>query len=98
MIPLVRAGQQLQVLIKLLELCNFAFPGDDNYSDFLPSWTGFSSKHQYSASPMTFSRQDVDALVIARDSYYEKMEEKLDNLLTKLKLSYQQVQMFKDHL
>ncbi|KAK1586607.1 hypothetical protein Q3G72_004193 [Acer saccharum] len=91
LIPLVRAGQQLQVLMKLLELCNCVFSADHTYIDFLPCWSGFSSNHLFSASPITFKKENIEAMVIARNSYYEKMQEKLDNFLTKLEFNYQQV-------
>ncbi|KAJ0013232.1 hypothetical protein Pint_20915 [Pistacia integerrima] len=91
LIPLVRAGQQLQVLMKLLELCNSVFPGDHTYMDFLPCWSGFSSDHPFYASSITFNKGHIETMVIARNDYYKKMLEKLENLWTRLEFSYQQV-------
>lgn len=90
-IPIVRAGQQLKVLKKLLELCNYDGSGDYTYEDFLPSWSGYISNHLFCASPMTFSKGYLEAMMIARNNYYTKMQEKLEKLSTKLKLRYQQV-------
>lgn len=91
LIPLVRAGQQLQVLMKLLELCSSVFPGDHTYMDFLPCWSGFSSDHPFYASSITFNKGHIETMVIARNDYYKKMLEKLENLWTRLEFSYQQV-------
>ncbi|KAI3988516.1 hypothetical protein MKX01_026330 [Papaver californicum] len=41
-LPLLRAGQQLQVLIRLLELCRWMCPGDETYKDILSCWSGVS--------------------------------------------------------
>lgn len=86
LVPLVRAGQQLQVLMKLLELCTYVAFGDHTYEDFLPGWSGFSSN-----LPFTFSKENIEAIVLVRDNYYKMMQEKLENLLTKLEFRYQQV-------
>ncbi|KAL4333988.1 hypothetical protein GQ457_07G035970 [Hibiscus cannabinus] len=91
LIPLVRAGQQLQVLMKLLELRKYVDPGDYTYSDFLPCWSGFSGSNPFYASSITFGKENIEALVLMRNSYYESMEQKLENLLTGLKFNYQQV-------
>lgn len=86
LVPLVRAGQQLQVLMKLLELCTHVAFGDHSYEDFLPCWSGFSSN-----LPLNFSKGNIEEMVLARDNYYKRMQEKLENLLTKLEFRYQQV-------
>jgi gamma-tubulin complex component 6 len=89
--PLVRAGQQLQVIMKLLELYIYVATGDNTYEDFLPCWSGFSSIYPSYASPVTFSKVNIEALVLARDSYYKMMQKKLEYLLTKLEFRYEQV-------
>ncbi|XVE59725.1 hypothetical protein DITRI_Ditri05aG0069400 [Diplodiscus trichospermus] len=91
LIPLVRAGQQLQVLMKLLELRKYVDPGDHSYSDFLPCWSGFAGSNPFYASSITFGKENIEALVFTRNSYYERMQEKLENLLTGLEFTYQQV-------
>ncbi|GAV74870.1 Spc97_Spc98 domain-containing protein [Cephalotus follicularis] len=91
LIPLVRAGQQLQVLMKLLEFCKYVTLGNHSYLDFLPSWSGFSSNQLFYASPITFSKGNMETLVLARNIYYTRMQEKLENFITELEFSYQQV-------
>lgn len=91
MIPIIRAGQQLQVLKKLLELCNYTGPGDYTYEDFLPICSGYLSDDLFCISPMIFTKGNLEAMVTARNNYYRKMLEKLGNLLTKLDFRYQQV-------
>ncbi|XWS73775.1 hypothetical protein CRYUN_Cryun02cG0158200 [Craigia yunnanensis] len=90
LIPLVRGGQQLQVLMKLLELRKYVDPGDQTYSDFLPCWSGFAGNNPFYASSITFGKENIKALVLMRNSYYERMQEKLENLPTGLEFSYQQ--------
>ncbi|XP_021892554.1 uncharacterized protein LOC110810642 [Carica papaya] len=89
--PLIRAGQQLQVLIKLLELCNYAATEVFSYTDLLPCWTGILSNNLFYASAMTFSKGSIEGLVLARKSYYNTMQEKFENLLRKLKFCCGQV-------
>ncbi|XP_039065159.1 gamma-tubulin complex component 6-like [Hibiscus syriacus] len=91
LIPLIRAGQQLQVLMKLLELRKYVDPGDYTYSDFLPCWSGFAGSNPLYASSITFGKENIEPLVLMRSSYYERMEQKLENLLTGLEFNYQQV-------
>ncbi|GMP91837.1 hypothetical protein CsSME_00042339 [Camellia sinensis var. sinensis] len=93
-IPLVRAGQQLQVLMKLLELCSHIGTVNHTYEDILPCWSGFSSDHPYYASPLTFNQGSIEAMVLARNDYYKRMLEKLDTILTKLEIRYQQILIF----
>ncbi|XP_065865805.1 uncharacterized protein [Euphorbia lathyris] len=91
LIPVIRAGQQLQVLMKLLELCDYAGPGDHTYEDVLPSCGGYLTNYMVHTSPMTFNKAHLRDLVTARKNYYIKMQEKLESLLTKLEFRYQQV-------
>lgn len=91
MIPLVRAGQQLQVLVKLLELCTFVATKDHTFEGFLPCWSGFSCNCPDYASPLTFSKGRIEAMILSRDSYYIRMLEQLENLSAKLEFRYQQV-------
>lgn len=91
LIPLARAGQQLQVIMKLLELYIYVATGDHAYEDFLPCWSGYSSICPSYASPLAFSKVNIEAMVLARDSYYKMMQQKLEYLLTKLEFRYEQV-------
>lgn len=95
LIPLLRAGQQLQVLIKLRELCKFA--ADDHiHEDVLPSWNGFSSYHPTYATSLTFNKVKLESMVTARSSFYTRMQKKLENILTKIEIRYQQVMELDD--
>uniref|UniRef100_A0A5B7BZ58 Gamma-tubulin complex component 6 n=1 Tax=Davidia involucrata TaxID=16924 RepID=A0A5B7BZ58_DAVIN len=86
LIPLLRAGQQLQVLMKLLELCNHVGIGNCSYEDIIPCWSDFSSDCPSYASPMTFNKGSIEAMVLARNSYYKVMLKKLESLLAKLEI------------
>ncbi|KAK6235334.1 Gamma tubulin complex component [Theobroma cacao] len=90
LIPLVRAGQQLQVLMKLLEMRKYVDPGDHTHSDFLPYWSGFAGSNPFYASSITFGKENIETLVLMRNSYYERMQEKLESFLTGLEFSCQQ--------
>ncbi|PON59178.1 Gamma-tubulin complex component protein [Parasponia andersonii] len=91
LVPLIRAGQQLQVLMKLLELCTYVASNDHSYEDLLPTWKAFSSNHSPNDCPITFTKENIETRVVARGNYYKRMLEKLENLLTKLEFRYQQV-------
>lgn len=91
LVPLVRAGQQLQVLLKLLELCVHVTAGDRSSNDFLPCWSGFSSSSSSYSSPLTFRRDIIEAMVLARESYYKRMNEKIESLLSSLEVRYERV-------
>ncbi|XP_057956220.1 uncharacterized protein LOC131149621 [Malania oleifera] len=91
LVPLLRAGQQLQVLMKLLELCNYVASGDNTYENILPCWSSFSSNHPSSASPLTFIKENIEDTVLARNNYFKRMWQKLENSLAKLEFRYQQV-------
>ncbi|XP_047332272.1 uncharacterized protein LOC124935884 [Impatiens glandulifera] len=89
--PIIRAGQQLHVSLKLLELCNN--PGSTNriYEDLLPSWSDFSCDSPFYSSILTFDKRNINTLFNARSSYYKTMLEKLDTVLENLEVTYQQV-------
>ncbi|XP_048136098.1 uncharacterized protein LOC115734393 isoform X3 [Rhodamnia argentea] len=93
-VPLVRAGQQLQVVMKLFELCNYVSPGSYTIEEFLPNWKDFSSNHSSHASALTFDKENIEDLVNVRNNYYIEMNEKLEKLLTKLQVRYKQVAAF----
>ncbi|CAI0452396.1 unnamed protein product [Linum tenue] len=89
--PIIRAGQQLQVLKKLLEFCAYVGSDDHTYDDFLPSWNGYSSNHMFCTTPLIFSKGYLEEMVIARNNYYVNMQDKIEKLLSGLELRYQQV-------
>ncbi|XP_023748929.1 uncharacterized protein LOC111897208 isoform X1 [Lactuca sativa] len=91
LIPLFRAGQQLQVLIKLLEFSDGVGSWNRTYEDFLPYWSKISSSHLSHASHMAFSKEGIEKMVLARRDYYKIMMEKLKNQLPNLEFRYHQV-------
>lgn len=94
LVPLYRAGQQLQVLMKVLEFSNTVGVGDNIYEDFLPFLRVFSSDFLSHSSPLTFNKGDLESMVILRNNCYNQMMEKLRRLSVKLDLRYQQVGHF----
>ncbi|TKY71263.1 microtubule cytoskeleton organization [Spatholobus suberectus] len=93
LVPLVRAGQQLQALLKLLEMCIHVAGGEHSCDDFLPCWSGFSSSSLSYSSPLSFSKDVIEAVVLARENYYKRMNEKIESLLSSLEVRHQQVAM-----
>ncbi|CAJ1924372.1 unnamed protein product [Sphenostylis stenocarpa] len=93
LVPLVRAGQQLQVLLKLLEMCIHVGTGEHSCDDFLPCWSGFSSSSLSYSSPLAFSKNVIEDMVLARENYYKRMNGKIESLLSSLEVRYLQVVM-----
>ncbi|KAK9066272.1 hypothetical protein SSX86_013593 [Deinandra increscens subsp. villosa] len=91
LIPLFRAGQQLQVLIKLLELSDGVGSWNRTYEDFLPYWSRKSSYHLSHAFHLDFSKEGIEMMVLKRRDYYRMMMEKLENHLPNLEFKYHQV-------
>ncbi|KAF9613262.1 hypothetical protein IFM89_006761 [Coptis chinensis] len=88
-LPLIRAGQQLQVLIKLLQLCNCVSTGGITYEDILPCWSGSSSFCWSTMSPLTFNKTEIEEMALMRKNMYRLMREKLHILLARLDRRYQ---------
>ncbi|GJT28947.1 gamma-tubulin complex component 6 isoform X2 [Tanacetum coccineum] len=91
LIPLLRAGQQLQVLIKLLEFSDGVGSWNRTYEDFLPYWNRMSSSRLSHAFDMAFTKAGIEMMVLARRDYYKIMMEKLKNHLPNLEFKYHQV-------
>lgn len=89
-IPLIRAGQQIQVLMKLLEFCYLNSGKEQTYEDILPSWNTVLDD-PFLASPLTFNKEKVEAIVFTRNRFYQRLQNKLEHLLTKSEVRYQQV-------
>ncbi|KAG5393562.1 hypothetical protein IGI04_023525, partial [Brassica rapa subsp. trilocularis] len=89
--PILRAGQQLQVITKLLELCDLSASGLRNYADLLPCWTHYSSSSLVYPSPITFSKLHIEVMIQKIDDYYRRMQEKLCDLSRKFELFLGQV-------
>ena len=93
LVILVRAGQQLRVLLKLLELCINVAAGKHSSDDFLPCWSGFSNNNLPYFSPLTFNKDIIQNMVLARKSYCRRMNEKIESLLSSLEVGYQRLPM-----
>ncbi|KAI7743416.1 hypothetical protein M8C21_011267, partial [Ambrosia artemisiifolia] len=91
LIPLFRAGQQLQVLIKLLEFSDGVGSWNRTYEDFLPYWSRMSSSRLSHAFHMDFNKEGIEMMVLKRRDYYKIMMEKLKNHLPNLEFKYHQV-------
>ncbi|ONK74272.1 uncharacterized protein A4U43_C03F4550 [Asparagus officinalis] len=93
--PLIRAGQQLEVLEKLLNVCNFSVLEDYEYchladlEDVLPGRVGMLSNTAPFLNQLTFSRKGVQALLLKREIMYEAAVKELQIFFTNLNLSYQ---------
>ncbi|VVB04838.1 unnamed protein product [Arabis nemorensis] len=85
LVPILRAGQQLQVITKLLELCNLPASGHKNYTDLLPCWTYYSTSPGY-PSPITFSKLHIEVMIKERDDYYGRMQKTLGDFSKKFEL------------
>ncbi|CAH8357559.1 unnamed protein product [Eruca vesicaria subsp. sativa] len=91
LVPILRAGQQLQVITKLLELCNLPACGHRTYADLLPCWTHYSSTSVVYPSPLIFSKLHIEVMVQKRRDYYRRMQEKLGDPSKKFELFLGQV-------
>ncbi|KAL2945572.1 Cytochrome bd-II ubiquinol oxidase subunit 1 [Bienertia sinuspersici] len=95
LVPLLRAGQQLQMVMKLLRLCNYVHAGEDNFEDILPGSSDFCS-NEMSGSPLSFNREEIEAIVLSRKNYYCKMQEKLDKFMGNLDIKDSEVSSTED--
>ncbi|WZY98761.1 hypothetical protein YC2023_071090 [Brassica napus] len=90
LVPILRAGQQLQVITKLLELCNPAC-GHRTFAELLPCWTYYSSTSLVDPSPITFSKLHIEVMIQKRKDYYGRLQEKLGDPSKKFELFLGQV-------
>uniref|UniRef100_A0A1J3F095 Gamma-tubulin complex component 6 n=2 Tax=Noccaea caerulescens TaxID=107243 RepID=A0A1J3F095_NOCCA len=86
LVPILRAGQQLQVVTKLLELCNLPASGHKRYADLLPCWTHYSTTSPVYPSPITFSKLHIEVIIQKRGDYYRRMQEELGDFAKKFEL------------
>ncbi|CAA0805950.1 Spc97 / Spc98 family of spindle pole body (SBP) component [Striga hermonthica] len=89
LVPLCRTGQQLQVIMKLLEFSSNV-GACDTHQEILPTLVGLSSEYPWFAFPLSFEKGTIETMVIARDRYYQKMLEYIENILVKLDFGFQQ--------
>lgn len=93
LIPLCRTGQQLQVIMKLLELSNNVGTCVA-HEKILPSLVGLASEYPGFAFPIIFDKGTIERMVLVRASYYQQMLEKIESILTKFDFSSRQVIFF----
>ncbi|GAB2234921.1 hypothetical protein Droror1_Dr00004192 [Drosera rotundifolia] len=79
--PMLRAGQQLQVVMKLLDVCKYVVAGDYALSDVLPGCVN-PAGHEFSyTSLLNFNRRNVASVELSRKTFYGKMMEKLETVM-----------------
>ncbi|XP_006652651.2 uncharacterized protein LOC102701165 [Oryza brachyantha] len=88
--PLLRTGQQLQVLMKLLESCTLSDTGGGAASrsiihleEILP-W--FVTSMESSMNSFTFSKSRVEAIICQRDAMYKSMIQKLHHFFSNVEV------------
>lgn len=95
--PLVRAGQQLEVLVKLLNVCNFAV--NEEYEScnlvdlegILPFWVYKPNNSASLRNQLTFSRKGIQALLQKREIMYDAVLKKLQVFFANLDARYQRM-------
>lgn len=97
LVPLLRAGQQLQMVMKLLRLCNYVHGGEDTFEDILPGLSDFCSS-ETSGSPLSFDKGEIEDIVLSRKKFYCKMHAKLDKFMETLDIKYRQVIFVARHM
>ncbi|KAH6765994.1 hypothetical protein C2S52_016977 [Perilla frutescens var. hirtella] len=88
LIPLCRTGQQLQVIMKLLDLSNNVVTCFC-HEKILPRLVGLASEYPGSF-PLIFDKEAIEAMIHVRASYYQQLLEKIDSILDKLDFSSRQ--------
>ncbi|URE42112.1 Spc97 / Spc98 family [Musa troglodytarum] len=97
--PLVRAGLQLQVLVKFLSLFNFDFVGRRanshcnlaNIEEILPCWVGMSTDSAFLSNSLTFCKPRIEALICQRQNMYQMMLKKLQVFFSKSDIRYERM-------
>lgn len=94
--PLLLAGQQLQVLIRLLNLSGLSIvegahiPRDlANLEEILPFWFDYPSNSAFLSNSMTFSKKSMETILHKREAMYKTMSEKLQYVFSKYNMQYQ---------
>lgn len=89
--PLLRTGQQLQVLMKLLKSCSMSATGVDTVASHkiihlegvLP-W--FDTSIESALNSFYFSKSSVEAVICERDAMYKLMMDKLAHFFSTIKV------------
>nr|XP_029116589.1 uncharacterized protein LOC105061295 isoform X2 [Elaeis guineensis] len=97
--PLLRAGQQLQVLVKLLNLCSVSVTREGahmhcditNIVEMLPYWSGTSSDSTFVLNSLAFTKIRVEDLMHKRDTLYKMMLERLQSFFSNFNVRNRQI-------
>lgn len=84
---LYRAGQQLQVVQRMLEICSLSANGL-TYDEIVPC---FACNLPSFTPVLSFRKKDLEAMVNQRNSFYEMLQSKLEKFSVKLHVRYDQV-------
>lgn len=94
--PLLLAGLQLQVLVRLLNLSGLSIVGGAhiprdlaNLEEILPFWFDYSSNSAFLSNSMTFSKKRMETILHKREAMYKTMSEKLQLVFSKYNVRYQ---------
>lgn len=95
--PLLRAGQQLHVLVKLLNSCSVFVTQEGthmpcdiaNLEEILPFWFGTSRNSTFLLNSIAFTKVRIEALMHKRDVLYKTMMEKLQLFFSKFNVRNQ---------
>ncbi|KAL8144074.1 hypothetical protein V2J09_017106 [Rumex salicifolius] len=89
-VPLLRAGQQLKVILKLLEFCKHITTGEHTFEDVLPGCGGLSISDFVYASTLSFNKKEIEDRVISRKKFYRNLLEKLEHVMKNFEIRYYQ--------
>lgn len=84
--PILRTGEQLHVLVKLLSFCNFSFvEKGPNSESILPCWFSgtYSQNSLFLLNSLIFSEKSIETLVSKREALYKTLMEKLQDIQLK---------------
>ncbi|XP_059311395.1 uncharacterized protein LOC132062954 [Lycium ferocissimum] len=79
--------------MKLLEFCNTFGPFNGIHEEFLPGIHGFSSEFPSFRSSLLFEKGAIETMVVSRNSYYQRMLEKIDNVFTKSEFRFREISL-----
>ncbi|CAH9115460.1 unnamed protein product [Cuscuta epithymum] len=83
LIPLFRAGQQLQVIKRLLELSKNISSMSCSFEEFLPGCNGPSTEYPTLSSSLAFDKGTIEGIALARSTFYLQILEDIDNIFSK---------------
>ncbi|CAH9072571.1 unnamed protein product [Cuscuta europaea] len=94
LIPLFRAGQQLQVIKRLLELSKNISAMNCSFEEFLPGCNGVSTEYRTLSSSLAFDKGTIEGIALARNTFYLQILEDIDNIFSKFEFRPQGVSLY----